>query len=183
MQQVHSFEAVSDSSAASESEPGHSFVTQLVNQRSPTDSGVSFSEVQISCPTVIEIFCGSARVTASLKELGLTSCFGVDHDIRKAVSTAKRLDLTLKSDQELLLQWLKSPLVVGIFIAPPCGTCSMARYIKLRDASGRPMHGPVPLRSHQFPEGLPGLVTRFSPAMFRFETSSALMRTYEFIQS
>ena len=42
-------------------------------------------------------------------------------------------------------------------LAPPCGTCSQARNIKLRDSHGRPLKGPIPLRSEQFPEGLLGL--------------------------
>ena len=31
-----------------------------------------FSAVQIECPVVIEVFCGSARVTASLKDIGFS---------------------------------------------------------------------------------------------------------------
>ncbi|CAL1147099.1 unnamed protein product [Cladocopium goreaui] len=60
-----------------------------------------------------EVFCGSARVTASLKELGLVESFGVDHDVDKAIATVKKLDLKIP--------------------------------------------GPVPLRSHELPEGLTGL--------------------------
>ena len=52
---------------------------------------------------------------------------------------------------------MRSPLVVGIFWAPPCGTCSLARNIQLRDSFGRKIPGPVPLRSPEFPEGLSGL--------------------------
>ena len=125
-------------------------------QTSPGD-GFSFSMEQLSCLVVIEIFCGSARLTASLKAIGFRDSFGVDHKLDKAVSAAKCLDLTLSSDQQTLKQWLKSPLVIGVFLAPPCGTCSLARNIKLRDARGRPLHGPKPLRSAQWPEGLPGL--------------------------
>ena len=173
---MRSFDKPSNSLEASESEPGCSFDAKPRAQHGDTAVDyVIFSEIQISCPTVIEIFCGSARVTASLKELGLNQSFGVDHDVRKAESTAKRLDLTLKSDQDLFLQWMKSPLVVGIFIAPPCGTCSMARYIKLRDANGRAMHGPIPLRSQQFPEGLPGLTGKNRARV------SAANRLYDFV--
>ena len=116
-----------------------------------------FSEKQIACPVVIEVFCGSARVTASLKELGLVEAFGVDHEVGKAIATVRKLDLTLSKDQMVFRQWLKSPLVVGLFWAPPCGTCSLARSIQLRDSMGRKISGPVPLRSYDFPEGLMGL--------------------------
>ena len=164
-----------DSSATGDSGPFHDERTaarnseetfDLVNQSLGSSSasmhtsisdGFAFSAEQLSCPIVVEIFCGSARLTASLKEIGIKEAFGVDHRTDKAGATAKRLDLTVKADQLILLQWIKSPLVVGVFLAPPCGTCSLARNIKLRDSAGRIMHGPVPLRSEAFPEGLPGL--------------------------
>ena len=108
-------------------------------------------------PVIIEMFCGSSRVTACLKMLGLSSSFGVDHTKAKAISTCKVADLTTKAGQDLLMTWLEAPNVMGIFAAPPCGTCSLARNIKLRDSKGRPIPGPVPLRSAAMPEGLPGL--------------------------
>ena len=105
-------------------------------------------------PVILEIFCGSARVTACLKMIGLTSSFGVDHIKGKAVSTCKVADLTTQEGQQLLLTWLDAPNVEGVLLAPPCGTCSLARNIILRDSKGRPLPGPVPLRSHLHPEGL-----------------------------
>ena len=65
-------------------------------------SNVSFSAEQLRCPVVVEIFCDSARVTASLRLLGLEACFGVDHKTQKAVATAKELDLTIKEHQDIL---------------------------------------------------------------------------------
>ena len=129
----------------------------LEMQSHPNKSQFSFSTEQITCPVIIEVFCGSARVTASLKELGLVESFGVDHEVDKAIATVKKLDLTDKEDQKIFKQWMRSPLVVGIFWAPPCGTCSLARNIQLRDSFGRKIPGPVPLRSPEFPEGLSGL--------------------------
>jgi hypothetical protein len=61
----------------------------------------SFSTEQITCPVIIEVFCGSARVTASLKELGLVESFGVDHEVGKAIATVRKLDLTLSRDQQI----------------------------------------------------------------------------------
>ena len=129
----------------------------------------------ISHPVVIEMFCGTARVTACLKAIGLRDSFGVDHIKGKAVSTMKIADLTTKHGQDVFLRWLESPLVQGIFIAPPCGTCSLARCIKLRDEKGRPIPGPVPLRSENFPEGLPNL-----PPRNRLRVSLA-NKLYEFV--
>ena len=114
----------------------------------------------ISHPVIIEMFCGTARVTACLKAIGLRDSFGVDHIKSRAVSTLKIADLTTKHGQDVFLKWLESPLVQGIFIAPPCGTCSLARCIKLRDEKARPIPGPAPLRSEKFPEGLPNLSPR-----------------------
>lgn len=133
------------------------------------------TEAQIKCPVVVEIFCGSARLTASLKVLGLSSSFGVDHKVDKAISSAKELDLTKHEHQQTLFYWLRSPLVVGAFLSPPCGTCSLARKIQLRDSNGRPIAGPRPLRSSACPEGLPNLT-----AAERARVSSA-NRLYELV--
>ena len=135
----------------------------------------AFSMEQLKGPVVIEVFCGSARVTACLKELGLKESFGVDHVLDKAVSAAKRLDLTKPEDQKLFLQWMKSPLVVGVFLAPPCGICSQARNIQLRDKKGRKIPGPKPLRSEAWPEGFPGLGDKDRARV------SAANRLYEFV--
>ena len=130
------------------------FPEQSQSGSAPVDG---LSPEQIKCPVIIEVFCGSARVTASLRAIGLSSAFGVDHDTSKAVASAKVLDLSTKHGQDVLLTWLQSPMVVGLFIAPPCGTCSLARCIQLRDSKGRPIPGPRPLRTKDFPEGLPDL--------------------------
>ena len=95
----------------------HSLCSEASQMQSSKD-GFAFSIEQLTCPVVIEIFCGSARLTASLKEVGLKDSFGVDHKLDKAVAAAKRLDLTEETDQLVLFQWLQSPLVVGIFLAP-----------------------------------------------------------------
>lgn len=132
-------------------------VQQHLPMHGVEQNSFGFSMEQLKGPVVIEVFCGSARVTASLKELGLKDSFGVDHSLDKAVSAAKRLDLTQPTDQQLFMKWMRSPLVVGVFLAPPCGTCSLARNIQLRDEKGRRIRGPKPLRSEVWPEGLPGL--------------------------
>ena len=49
----------------------------------------------ISHPVIIEMFCGTARVTACLEAIGLRDSFGVDHIKSKAVSTLKIADLTM----------------------------------------------------------------------------------------
>ena len=53
--------------------------------------------------------------------------------------------------------WASSDQLLGIHAAPPCGTCSAARQIVLRDSSGSRIPQPVPLRSQVYPDGLPNL--------------------------
>ena len=78
----------------------------------------SKSGERIECPVIIEIFCGSARVTASLISLGLDSSFGVDHQRKSTGVPIRCCDLTTTKGQKLLFTWLASPLVKGVFLAP-----------------------------------------------------------------
>lgn len=64
-----------------------------------------------------------------------------------------KLDLTLVSNQLLVLSWIRNPQVKVVFLAPPCGTASAARNIQKDDG---PL-SPQPLRSKDFPDGLPYL--------------------------
>ena len=101
-------------------------------------------------PVVIEVFAGTARVTACLQALGLKQCFGVDHKLVPGRSGKVVVcDLTTPEGQQLARHWLRHPSVHGVFAAPPCGTCSAARRIR----NG----GPPPLRSEAYPDGLPHL--------------------------
>lgn len=127
------------------------------------------------CPVVIEIFAGSGRVTAHLKHVGIKAAFGVDHKLLSKIAPIKVCDLTTKTGQRLCIEWCNSPLLDGVLIAPPCGTCSLARSIIIRDSKGRPLPGPVPLRSAAKPNGLP-----FLSSLNRARVSSA-NRLYDFV--
>ena len=84
--------------------------------------------LQARFPVVLEFFAGTARVTAALRRLGFEGSQGVDHQqVSGAACPVLISDLTTASGQGLALQWLSSPHVIGIFLAPPCGTCSRAR--------------------------------------------------------
>ena len=86
---------------------------------------------------VIEIFAGTARVSACLHHYGLSSAFGVDHVRPKnCCAPISLIDLTSPQGQTLLRKWLDNPRVIGIFKAPPCGTASRARNIKLKRKRG-----------------------------------------------
>ena len=74
---------------------------------------------------IIEVFAGTGRVTAALKQLGLYSSLGTDCARHKqAVAPIVLADLSTESGVKLLMQWLENPNVVGIFLAPPCGSAS-----------------------------------------------------------
>ena len=69
---------------------------------------------------------------------------------KHAKFSVTKLDLTLPSNQALVLQWIEKPEVCGLFLTPPRGTISAARSIPLRPDDP----GPQPLRSVLEPDGL-----------------------------
>ena len=99
---------------------------------------------------MIEIFSGTATLCSVAKQCGMVNSLALDK-IRKRGSktTIFVFDITKADNRELLMHWLESPLVCWVHMAPVCGTCSRAREID----NG----GPPPLRSNEFPMGLPSL--------------------------
>ena len=81
---------------------------------------------------VVEVFAGTGRVTACRKQLGMASSFGTDCVRHKqAMSQIVVADLTTEFGIDLLMRWLSNRFVIGIFLAPPCGSVSRARSIYL----------------------------------------------------
>ena len=105
-------------------------------------------------PSIIEFCAGSARVTAWLQQLGMPASFGVDHIKQKNAGRVLIADLTTKSGRDLCWTWLKSPNCVGMFAAPPCGTCSKARGVPIKPPNGFLIAGPQPLRTDEHPNGV-----------------------------
>ena len=104
---------------------------------------------------MLEVFAGMAVLCAVSKSFGMESSVAVDKARkRNARASIVQLDLTLKSDQCVVDQWLQSDLLLWIHLAPVCGTASRAREIR------RFKGDPQPLRSSEFPEGLPSLSDR-----------------------
>ena len=124
-----------------------------------TSAGKNLQQTKVfrDGPVVIELFAGSGRFTAALKANGVHSAFGVDHKKLSSIAPIMLADLTTKAGQALFMTWIDTPNLAGIFAAPPCGTCSLARNIKIRGPKGNFISGPVPLRSQKFPEGFPNL--------------------------
>ena len=104
---------------------------------------------------MIEVFAGTAVLCSIAKQFGLVSSLAIDKvKKRGARSTIFQLDLTCQKDQALLEQWMQSPLLLWVHLAPVCGTASRARDIR------RFHNDPQPLRSDLQPEGLDGLNDR-----------------------
>ena len=81
----------------------------------------------------------------------MPSSFGVDHQVTKPRSKVIKLDLSDANAQKLVLQWVCDPRCVWVHFGIPCGTSSRAREVRMSKSH----HGPPPLRSMRFPDGLP----------------------------
>ena len=92
----------------------------------------------------LEVFCGSGRMLAAwrLRFKSQREAFELDfrHDAQS--------DLLLRRVRQLVRGWVRGRLIVATWIATPCHSLSRAR--------NRP-NGPPPLRTRQYPLGLPGL--------------------------
>ena len=102
---------------------------------------------------MLELFCGTAGVSAALKQHGIDAV-PIDKIISKSPKAMiVKLDLTQYSTQQLVPDWIRMPQVVGIFLAPPCGTASKARTIVLEGETNLPQ----PLRTPEQPDGVDDL--------------------------
>ena len=102
----------------------------------------------------IEVFGGSARLTLQMQRNGIAA-LAVDwlRNQSKPQALSVMLDLTSQDGQNTLLATLATGTVRYCHLAPPCGTASRARQIRMSSA----VHGPPPLRSDRFPDGLHGV--------------------------
>ena len=110
-------------------------------------------------PFLLELFCGTAGVSAQFKKAG-GKAMGIDHHLNRSrlKAAAVKLDLTQRWVQKMVLQEIASGRIDGVFLAPPCGTSSRARCIPIKKKlkkKGAPE--PRPLRSSFHPDGLPNL--------------------------
>ena len=76
---------------------------------------------------------------------------------KHAVAPIVLADLSTEAGIELLMQRLSNPNVVGISLAPPCGSASRARSIPVKGKQPGDPEPPRPLRPNQYPNGLPFL--------------------------
>jgi len=109
----------------------------------------------------LELCCGSGILTAELKKVGFHAV-GVDWHGNKDSPPEKALmiDLTKENALPIIKQLVKDNNVKLVHIAPPCGTSTRAREIRIRKKwwnRNKKRCDPKPLRSDLHPEGLPGL--------------------------
>ena len=123
----------------------------------------------------LEVFCGSAGLTAELQTLGCQA-FGVDREDNVHTPKSEVLHINLSTDagRALFRRLLDHPRLVYVHFAPPCGTASRARERRV----GRDHHGPPPLRSEEHPYGLPSLGKDHPHALARVLAANGL---YDFV--
>ena len=108
-------------------------------------------------PLFIELCSGCGILSACVLASGF-NVMAVDHDHNKHKTKVKTfsLDLTKESSWVTLRHIVQNCLVIAVHMAPPCGTCSRAREIKLSNT----WHGPQPLRNEQYPYGVPNMSSK-----------------------
>ena len=125
-------------------------------------------------PLIIEICAGSAMLSRCFKERGF-AVLPIDHKANRFTPLAEicTLDLTKEHSWTFLHYVLKHYPVKFIHAAPPCGTSSRAREIKLRG------HCPQPLRTEAEPHGIDTLsgeeLERVQAANFIYQHMSELL--------
>eukprot|EP00435_Cladocopium_sp_Y103_P017156 s916_g4.t1 len=120
----------------------------------PTNAATGGAVDEDAEPFAIEFCSGTAGLTAQFRKLGMTASFGVDRIVKGACKApVVKLDLGTPEGEELAASWIRSKQCKYCHYGLPCGTSSRAREIPL----GPDQHGPRPLRSDEFPDGLPHL--------------------------
>ena len=125
------------------------------------DSAELGESVQALQPCTLELFAGSCKLSKCLKLHGFFA-IGIDHKkCKNRVGPCIVMDLTKGEARKFIEQKVEGGTVFFIPMAPPCETASRARDkpipFRLRRL-GVPQ--PPPLRSAQWPSGLPGLSGR-----------------------
>ena len=111
----------------------------------------------------LEVFAGTSSLTIEVLKTNLRGV-AIDRSADRAKGPITILDLTNNEDLQFLMDFIRqeSRNLCLIHFAPPCGTCSAARKRKLppevqAELKQAGITPPQPLRSEQFPMGLPGI--------------------------
>jgi hypothetical protein len=118
-----------------------------------------FKGLSITSFICLELFCGTAGLTASLRIKGFDA-IGFDHSSNRHFAKApiSTLDLSKSTHQQLIFDIIDRGAVFYIHLGLPCGTASRARDRPVAAhlvAQGSP--NPQKLRSEEHPRGLPTL--------------------------
>ena len=136
-------------------------------------AAADLQQTGLTRPTAIEVCCGSAGLSASLRKAGI-QIFAVDHQANRHTTNVKPLvlDLTEAKDQELFKQLCYEAKPDYVHLGLPCGTCSRAREKPLPKHLSH-MNPPKPLRSQ---DHLMGLDNLSSYDQLKVEKSNKLYR-------
>ena len=113
-------------------------------------SGITISDQR---HFAVEFFAGSAGLTKALRERGVDA-YGIDHRKAKLMPLSPAMlyiDLSLDTGEQMARKILTHPRLIYCHFSPPGETASRAREIKPG------ILGPQPVRSDDFPYGLPDL--------------------------
>ena len=119
----------------------------------------SFMGLSLDDLYIIEICAGSARLSKAAHESGFKT-MAVDHTTSRSCGFPICVfDLTDPQDLASILRFIDeaADCIVGIWVAPSCGTCSRAREKRLPQLESAGMKVPYPLRSTAQPDQLDGL--------------------------
>ena len=128
---------------------------------------------QPKVPWFFEVFSGKASLSAACAKLGF-KVLAFDHVVGGAQAATVPLDLCQEQGRTLFWQLIERNKPLALHGGPPCGTSSRARERPLPKA--RFPNAPQPLRSQQFPLGLPsikpdsldGIKLRKANALYKF---------------
>ena len=107
---------------------------------------VNVAEIAAAGPWFLEVFSGTARLTEAMRQCGIPCLPPIDITVCQSVPVA--FDVVDSDRWDFVMQLIYAGAVVFIHFGTPCNTFSAAR----KDDGG-----PPPLRSQEFPDGLPSL--------------------------
>jgi hypothetical protein len=70
----------------------------------------------------LDFLGGTAGLSAAFKKRGFSNCVSIDKHVPKLLkATVTKLDIMTRGNQLLVLDWIKSPQVEAVDLAPHCG--------------------------------------------------------------
>ena len=127
---------------------------------------------QAQTPLFVELCAGCGILSATVAAEGF-DVMAVDHSHNKHKTHVKMFNLDLSKEHSwgILRHIITECNVMGVHMAPPCGTCSRAREIRLNDD----WHRPQPLRDYEHPYGVPWMSAKDAE---RVRTANGLVQTH-----